>query len=290
MPRDPLAAAGASAPRQRRLPATQTALLAMITDPAPHPFTPPAGALVVSDARASAEERVQVYAYMYRARIAEALQSQFPRLARLLGGEAFAKLAFAYVTDHPSRHPSLRFLGAELPEWLDSRQRNASLSDLARLEWARSDVFDAIDEPLLTVDALRAWPLDQFLRLPVKLVSAHRIVTVDFAIAAWWEQIGGAADTGAGDCEHACAPLDVQVMPAEHAAGESLLVWRQGPAVYHRVLEDGERAVLELAAAGTTFGAICDALPSWRSTDEASVQAFSWLWSWTTAELLVAAA
>src|SRR3954462_7054844 len=55
-------------PRPRLLPSTQTALLAMIADAAPHPFTPAADALVVSDARASAEERVQVYAYMYRAR------------------------------------------------------------------------------------------------------------------------------------------------------------------------------------------------------------------------------
>ena len=51
-------------PRRRRLPSTQTALLAMITDAAPHPFTPSADALVVSDARASADERVHVYAHM----------------------------------------------------------------------------------------------------------------------------------------------------------------------------------------------------------------------------------
>lgn len=289
MPRDPLATVGRVAASRRLLPATQTALLAMITEAVPHPFTPAASALVVSDARASADERVQVYAYMYRARITEALQSQFPRLARLLGSDAFAKLAFAYVTDHPSRNPSLRHLGAALPEWLD-QQGKAGLSDLARLEWARSDVFDAVDEALLTVDALRAWPLDEFLRLPVKLVSAHRIVTVDFAIGAWWEQIGNDPDAGDADCEHARAPVEVPVMPSERPAGESLLVWRQGAAVYHRVLDDAERAALELAAAGTTFGAICDTLPSWRSTEEASAQAFSWLWSWTTAELLVAAA
>jgi len=283
-------------PLRRLLPAGQTALLAMITEPASHPFTPAADTLVVSDARASADERVQVYAYMYRARLAEALASQFPRLARLLGAEAFAELTFAYVTDHPSRNPSLRLIGAALPEWLEQR-RGAALSDLARLEWARSDVFDAADEPVLTVDALRAWPLDAFMRLPIKLTQAHRIVTVDFAIAACWEEIGAVADGGEpadeGDDSGACAhehagPLGIQIASAAQAAGESLLVWRQGAAVYHRVLADDERAVLELAAAGTTFGAICDALPGWRPAQEASAQAFAWLWSWTTAELLVA--
>jgi hypothetical protein len=289
---------GPTSPRRRLLPATQTALLALITEPVPHPFTPAADTLVVSDGRASADERVQVYAYMYRARLAEALASQFPRLARMLGTAAFEGLTFAYVTEHPSRHPSLRFLGEALPEWLERRHR-AELSDLARLEWARGDVFDAVDEPVLTVDALRAWPLDEFTRLPIRLTQAHRIVTVDFAIAACWEQLGevsgapdgdqcGGEDDGIAACEHGgAAPLDVQIAVAEQAAGESLLVWRQGAAVYHRVLAEGERTVLELAAAGTTFGAICDALSS-RPPEEASAQAFAWLWSWTTAELLIA--
>jgi hypothetical protein len=275
-----------------RLPSTQTALLAMITDPAPHPFTPRPDALVVSDARASAEERVQIYANMYRLRIAEALESQFPRVARLLGADAFAELAFAYVTDHPSRHPSLRFIGAALPEWLERKHGSLGLSDLARLEWARSDIFDVIDEPTLTVEALRAWPLDDFMRLPVKLVAAHRIVTVDFAITAFWERIGAAPESDEGDddaCGHAhAAPVDARLDDPELPAGESILVWRQGAAVVHRAITDAERDVLELAAKGTTFGAICDALPSFRTTEEASAQAFAWLWSWTTAELLVA--
>jgi hypothetical protein len=293
-------------PRPRLLPSTQTALLAMIADAAPHRFTPAADALVVSDARASAEERVQVYAYMYRARIAEALESQFPRLARLLGADAFAALAFAYVTDHPSRHPSLRFLGTALPDWLERKHGSLGLSDLARLEWARSDVFDVIDEPTLTVDALRAWPLDAFMALPVKLVAAHRLVTVDFAISSFWERIGAApeavvdASEGASaeepledcstDCRHGeTSPVDTELEAPDSPAGESLLVWRQGAAVFHRVIADAEREALELAVAGTTFGAICETLPSWRSTDEVSTQAFTWLWSWTTADLLLAA-
>lgn len=306
MPLEPPASTGSDAHRRRRkrrLPATQTALLAMITDAAPHPFTPSADALVVSDACASADERVHVYAHMYRTRLAEALESQYPRLARLLGADAFAKLAFAYVTDHPSRNPSLRFIGTELPDWLERKYGSIGLSDLARLEWARSDVFDVVDESTLTVDALRAWPLDDFMRLPVKLVAAHRIVTVDFAISAFWDSIGAAAeassplsgDANAGDCSGECehpegTSLGIELDPAEHAAGESVLVWRQGTDIYHRVITDAERDVLELAAAGTTFGAICDALPSWRPTEEASAQAFTWLWSWTTADLLVAAA
>ena len=279
MPLEPLARQGAvPSPRRRLLPSSQTALLALITEESPHAFTPPAEALVISDGRASAEERIHIYAHMYRARIAEALESQFPRLAKLLGPDVFADLAFAYVTDHPSRHPSLRFVGAHLPDWLEDRQGSASLADLARLEWARSDVFDAADEPLLTIDALRGWPTDAFMQLPLKLVAAHRFITVDFAIADFWERIGGQA---------ASAEVAGPAVP-EGAAGESLLIWRQDANVCHRVLAESERQVLELVAAGTSFGVVCDTLPSWRPTEEASAQAFGWLWSWATADLLVA--
>jgi len=262
-------------PRRRRMPSTETALMSMITEASPGPFTPAAETLVISNDRASAKDRVSVYAYMYRARVAEALESQFPKLARLLGCEEFAGLSFAYVTDHPSRRPSLRHLGTHLPDWLEQKRPRAPwLADLARLEWARTDVFDVRDEQVLTIDDLRAWPQEEFMSLPLKLIAAHRIVTVDYAVADFWKQIG---DDGGPDVAD----------ESEDPAGESLLVWRQDASVYHRIIGQAERGVLELVVQGATFGGLCESLPSWRTPEEGSVQAFSWLWSWTTDGLLV---
>src|SRR5262245_3186856 len=96
-------------PAPRALVERQAAVLAFITgrDAKSDDGGADAIAFVVGDARAGAEARLAVYAHMYRARIVEALESQFPRLARLLGGEGFAELAAAYVASEPSRHPSL---------------------------------------------------------------------------------------------------------------------------------------------------------------------------------------
>jgi hypothetical protein len=266
------------------------ALLAQITrGHASHgaPALSDATDLVTSDVRASAAERLHVYQHMYRARLVEALEAQFPRLSRWLGADAFADVAAAYVTAEPSRHPSLRFIGRRFPDWLAARApdeaRHPALADLARLEWAREDVFDAADQATLAVDAVRGWPPERFGEIPLRLVTAHRVLRLARPVAALWDAIGPAgqgAETGV---------LDDAAAAAATGTGESLLVWRQGIAVFHRVIDAAEAAALDRTAEGTTFGTICEMLSQGRPEQEAVAQAFAWLSTWTTDELLGAA-
>jgi hypothetical protein len=244
--------------------------------------------LIVSDGRASADERLHVYAHMYRARMIEALESEFPRLAHRLGPEAFGQLAQAYVADHPSRHPSLRSLGRQLPRWLGQRsERRAdgvALSALARLEWARADVFDEVDQPILDLAALRALPAAAFAALPLRLITASRLVAVDAVALDLWDAFGSGG-AGADDAASVSAAAQTQTVHARRA-----LVWRQGTAVYHRPLDDDEGAALERMAGAVTFGAICEALAEALPPEAASARAFAWLSTWATDELLAAPA
>lgn len=252
----------------------QTAALALITGREAGVVVPDPGALIVGDARASAGERMHVYAHMYRARIVEALESQFPRLAKLLGPDAFSDLAAAYITDEPSRHPSLRYVGERLPAWLAARRPEApKLAALARLEWARADVFDLTDDPTLTLEALRAWPPDRFGELPLQLVTAHRLLTVPAGTAQLWDSLGGDAVAGAGAAAEA---------PGDIAEGgeEFLVVWREGTIVYHRPVTPDEHAALELAAASTHFGVVCESLLATHTEEAALTQAYTWMSTW----------
>ncbi len=103
--------------RLAQLAALQRDLFARITG-LPVGDAPRAAERVVGDGRGSAEERLQVYATMYRLRVAEALESQFPRVARAMGPEAFGEAAVAFVGAVPSRDPSLRWIGRGFPDWL----------------------------------------------------------------------------------------------------------------------------------------------------------------------------
>src|SRR5664279_4086210 len=89
-------------PERLTLEATQSALFSLITGRETGVAPADPAKFIVGDERAGADERVAVYAFMYRARLAEALESQFPRLAKLLGAEVFAELCDAYVDAHPS--------------------------------------------------------------------------------------------------------------------------------------------------------------------------------------------
>jgi hypothetical protein len=278
-------------PRERRsLVETQDALSSLITG---HSIgTDPAdpAAFVVGDERASAAERVAVYAFMYQARLVEALEAQFPRLAKQVGGEAFAELVSEYVEEHPSTHPSLRFLGAPLADWLARRHSELALADLAKLEWARADIFDADDETVLDLETLRAWPQERFAELPIQLIRAHRRLVLAGGTVAAWKRIGDQAVDGVSAqdalAEDASEDSDVAVSTS---STESVLVWRQGVVVFHRTVGASERDALALAAAGTSLGRICECAGT-RSDialEDAVSQAFAWLWSWANDQLLV---
>lgn len=250
----------------------QRALFAAITGlPTGVPSTD-AHRLIVGDDRASAARRLHVYEHMYRARLVEALEAEFPRLARLLGAEELRALTLAYVAEHPSRHPSLRFLGQYLPAWLDRQPGDPVRPALARLEWARADVFDEVDQPTLTRDRLQANSASDFATLPLRLVAASRFIAVGEAALDAWDDPEGARRSAIGP-----------------GSPRRVVVWRQGIAVYHRALDADEATALLDVAAGTTLGVLCDALATSRPPEAAAALAFGWLSSWLDDGLLLAA-
>lgn len=238
-----------------------------------------AATLIRGDARASADARLAVYAFMYGSRLVEALESQFPRLARLLGADAFADLTADYVADRPSQHPSLRELGRALPGWLAAQRPDApAVAALAALEWARADVYDLADQPAMALDGPRAFPPERFGELPLGLIAAHRFVEVERGTEALWDDLAPNASDPSS------------VLPALEAGPRAtLLVWRQEISVYHRAVGPEECAALALVAAGSRFGVICDALSAAHGDEAAAARAFAWLSTWIADGLLVSA-
>jgi hypothetical protein len=198
---------------------------------------------LVAAGRLPARARLGIYAGMYRARLLDALRRDFPRVAAVLGDEAFAALAEDYLAAHPSSHPSLRHLGGELPAFIaagSSRGLPPFLADLARLEWARVEVFDAPDRPPLSLDDLRSVPAAGWAELRFALVPAVRLLAVDWPVHRVW---AGEAEPGA------LAP-----------GGVALRVWREGFLVYQAAMDPPEAEALGRLAAGEPFGACCEGL------------------------------
>jgi hypothetical protein len=106
-------------------------------------------------------DRIGVYHGMYLLRMAEALESDYPALAHFLGERRWTALVRDYVERPPSRSHTLNVLGRSLPSFVleaPGLPRRRFCHDLARLELAVAEAFDAEEVPPVGEAALLALP------------------------------------------------------------------------------------------------------------------------------------
>jgi hypothetical protein len=249
----------------------QERFLALVTSPEGVSGTDLAG-LVVGDARLDQVGRLTIYADMYLERLIDVLLEDFPKLASALGEDPFRGLVRDFLAACPPSGFSLRHLGGPLPAYLATHAAGAErpwLVELAHLEWARADVFDGPDRPVISLDDLRRLPPERFAELPLQLVPTHRLLPVGFAVEEVWRRIDRGDPAGTPD-----------------PSPGLLLVWRKQTDVLHRRPDPQEVELLADLAAGTTFGQVCERLGAGRSVEEAAGVALTNLVGWADQGLL----
>ncbi len=205
--------------------------------------------------------RIRVYSDAYYLRLRDVLREDFPRLSALLGTDQFDEVVKGYLEAFPSEQPSIRHLGRALAEFLRRREDiRDCLADLAELEWARVEVFDAPDAECATTDDLvgvspNAWPFLRFSTIP-----AIQIVRARYPVHQLWS---------------ASNLLDVS------AAETSIRVWRKNYFhVLHAPMDERESAALHKMISGEQFAAICETfadLPEMDAAQEATALLARWL-------------
>lgn len=219
------------------------------------------------------EQGLAIYHNAYRARLLEALRGDYPAVHGWLGDEEFDALALAYIDAHPSRHFSLRWLGAELASFIDGflvPEQAQPLSELARLEWAFTLAFDApAGEPLSLVQ-MAELPAEEWPTLQLRYLPAVQARPCRFNSLALWRAIKEQAP-----------------FPGSQAlAQEQLcLIWRDGLVSRYRSLDRAEAAALRgMAEEGWSFGELCSQLDEYG--EQAALQAATWLRQWLNDGLL----
>jgi hypothetical protein len=204
-----------------------------------------AGALVRTDERFGAAERVGVYAGMYFFRLLECLAEDFPAVHAVVGHDDFHGLAADYLAAHPSEHPSVRRLGRRLGDFLTRHPLGEQcfwLADLARFEWSLLEAFDAADAIPIKSGELAAVAPDLWSELRFTLAPSLRVLEAAAAVDEIWK-----------------AATEGQAIPSVDRAPTALRVWREGFDVLYRKLESLELEVLRAVARGELFGEICEA-------------------------------
>lgn len=229
----------------------------------------------LGDERADALSRLDIYASMYFYRLKDALAEDFPNLVAHLGQDRWHDLVTDFVLAHPSTRPSLRWVGEPLPAFLASHPLSGTrpyLSDLAALEWARSDVFQQLDTPPLDRAALGAVPPEAWAGLTLLPIAALHVVRARWNVAALWRRLEDGEAVEPGSVE---------------ARDQAILVWRLDLVVHHRSLEEDEARALEALVARATFAEVCEAIAGGGGDVEAAAErAAGFLGSWLEDELL----
>jgi hypothetical protein len=119
-------------------------------------------------------EMIGVYRQQYRLRIYDALAEDVPGLVHLLGENA-ERVLWNYLDATPPSSWTLNHIHQKLGEWLESTGAPAEQVDMARLEWAVAQAFEAsAGAPLGPADLGELPPLQ--LAPPVKLLRLRRNV------------------------------------------------------------------------------------------------------------------
>jgi len=264
-------------------------------------------ALIVGDERLSSFDRLDIYANMYFFRLLDCLKEDYPRLLEALGPARFHNLVTDYLLVHPSSHPSLRYVGTHLADFLAGHaleREGPGLADLACLEWARADIFDAADARPLTRADIAALPQDEAGDVRLALVPACRLLRLAHDAPRAWRDLKERADgraaaagaTGAAGAATgegaACAHDDsghAEPLPRLARRPTAARVWRHGFAVHHRSIDDDEIDSLEGLRAGDPLGVIAQRLSAGRTPERATARLGALLQGWIEDGLIAAA-
>jgi len=205
------------------------------------------GDVVLPSRTLGAKERLGLYHGMYVLRMAEALESDYPALAHFLG-DRWHGVVRRYVTAHPSRSYTLNHLGRHLAGWLleaPGLAQRQFCSELARLEWAVSESFDADETPRLGEAQIAAVPADGWSEARLVPSAALRLVALRWNANEWLDS--------AKDERHE--------HPRPYRRASWVAVFRRNYSVYrHELSQPAFRLLSDLVAGAAVGPALASAL------------------------------
>jgi hypothetical protein len=131
----------------------------------------------------SALDRLGIYAEMYYLRLIEVLTAEYPTTRTVLGDQLFERACRAFVARNPSTERTLQSLSVRFPRflarYLKGRRRARLAVDIARIERAMEDVFDAPRTEPLRYEALQKVPAGAWGGLTLRLTPALRLLELE---------------------------------------------------------------------------------------------------------------
>jgi hypothetical protein len=215
-----------------------------------------------------------VYRHAYGSRLVDALRNDHELLHNYLADEMFEAMGYAYVAARPSHHPNLRWFSQGLPEFLKTTKpysEHPILGDLAALEKALNDAFDAADAPVLALTDMAGYAPEDWNGLKFQPHPASCRLDGSTNVAAIWLAL-----------KNDETPPDAVTLDEPGR----LLIWRQDTTPMFRELPPEEAMMWDEASAGIPFGVLCSMLATYDDPDGAAARGAGYLHGWVTSGLL----
>lgn len=139
---------------------------------------------------------VALYRRMIRNNYLQVLKITFPALNRLVGRSYFHALAMGYLRIHPSTGGDLFSYGRFLPALLEELDVSPLFAEVAKLEWACHEVYQAPDSPLLSWEQLQTILAADPSRVTVQFHPASRLLFFPHPVHRVWRALQPDAPVG----------------------------------------------------------------------------------------------
>ena len=229
--------------------------------------------IIAPDSPDNTTTGLQAYRDAYLLRIDEALRTDFDAVHQILGDDDMLALTSDYIEQHPSRHPSIRWIGRSLPQFIANSthwSRLPLLAEVATFEWAKSLLFDQEDSPVATLEDLQSIAPELWGDMRLELISALTV-----------ESLPGNVP-----------PIVQQLTNRENIASPSIeakvpwLLWRKEMVTHWRSLDEIEHAAIEAVLSGATFAELCQQMTTYLEEDQVPNMAMQLLLQWCNDQVI----
>lgn len=200
--------------------------------------------------RLSPVEQLEIYREQFWLRHTSSLVEDFPGVSGILGQAEWQTLVESYLESHHPEDWTLRELGKDLPAHVARCQRlphRELCHDMARLEWAFIELFDAREVPPLSLERVGSLPPGSLENGTIVLSPAVRLLEVSYPVA----------DLRRALIRRRGSPQAPDV-PVPEPEPQSLVLYRgRDRTLYHRPLRPGAFALLHALAQGQPLVKAC---------------------------------
>lgn len=215
-----------------------------------------------------------IYGNAYKARLIEALRTNYPALHQLLGDQDFDAMAAAYLEQYPSQKVSIRWFGdclAVFLQWTDPYSQLPVFAELAAFEWALRHALDAANAAQIGVEELQNIAPENWGDMQFNLHPSVTLLSLQWNAPQIWKAL-----------------TDNASLPERNQTPMHWLVYRQrNLSSGWRSLSDIELSLLQWVQDGYSFADLCEKLSTITpDATEVPLQAARMLWQWADAGLL----